>query len=149
MVPSTAWKGAPLQRLLYISLMTPRKTPSKAAYPRISAGDGVRLKLWTIARTNAIRAERGRRADEDVVHRHPVGGDRGLRRRAILNATLGVRVLGVGVLHVRVALCVPGLRRGVEAGIAVVAAEPPSREDRVTAPHLTPPWLPCAALAQA
>ncbi|GHG54404.1 hypothetical protein GCM10018980_38990 [Streptomyces capoamus] len=56
MVPSTAWKGAPLHRLLNISLKTPRKTPSKAAYPRISAGEGVRLKLCTIARTNATSA---------------------------------------------------------------------------------------------
>jgi hypothetical protein len=56
MVPRTAWKGAPDHRLLNISLITPRKTPSKAAYDRISAGDALRLKDCTIARTKAISA---------------------------------------------------------------------------------------------
>ncbi len=36
--------------------MTPRNTPSNAAYPRISAGTGARLNAWTRDRTNAIRA---------------------------------------------------------------------------------------------
>jgi hypothetical protein len=39
----------------------PRKAPSKAAYPRISAGEGVRLNQ---------DAERGNCTDDDVVHRH-------------------------------------------------------------------------------
>ncbi len=101
------------------------------------------------------QAERACRAHDDVVERHPAGGDRGLRRGAVLQVLLRVGVLGVRVarrLRVRVGLRgdsgTPGLRRGVEARVAVVAAEPPSREDRVSAPHFTPPWPHGAALAQ-
>ncbi len=57
MVPITACMAAPsAMRLSTMLDTTPRKTPSNAAYVRISAGEALRLKDCTNARTMPISA---------------------------------------------------------------------------------------------